>query len=154
MIKFSKIAATSMLSLGLSFPAMAQTVVQVAESQDTFKMLSSAIRSAGLAKTLSGEGPFTVFAPTNKAFAAIPRDQLQAILKDKAKLQRLLAYHVVPGKVMAADVKEGAVKTIQGQAVMISTKDGVKVGGANVVESDIAASNGVIHVIDKVMLPR
>ena len=110
---------------------------------------------AGLVETLKGEGPFTVFAPTDDAFAKIPADQLNAILADKEKLTAILTYHVVPGKVLAADVvKLSSAKTVQGSEVSISTKDGVKVDNANVIKTDIKASNGVIHVIDTVIIPK
>ncbi len=105
--------------------------------------------------TLKGDGPFTVFAPTDEAFAKIPADQLKAILADKEKLTAILTYHVVAGKVMASDVvKLKSAKTVQGSEVAISTDGGVKVDNANVVQTDIVTSNGVIHVIDTVILPK
>ena len=103
--------------------------------------------------TLKGKSPFTVFAPTDEAFAKIPKADLDALLKDKAKLTAVLTYHVVPGKVMAADVKAGKVKTVQGSELTISTTGGVMVDKAKVTATDIAADNGVIHVIDSVILP-
>jgi uncharacterized surface protein with fasciclin (FAS1) repeats len=116
---------------------------------------SRALQAAGLVDTLKGQGPFTVFAPTDEAFAKIPKADLDALLKDKAKLTRVLTYHVVPGKVMAADVaKLSEAKTVEGQSVKIDTSAGVKVDGASVIKADVAASNGVIHVIDSVILPR
>ena len=99
-------------------------------------------------------GPFTVFAPTDAAFAKIPADQLQALLKDKAKLTAVLTYHVVSGKVMAKDVKAGMVKTVQGSSLTVSTVSGVKVDNASVTAVDIVADNGVIHVIDSVVMPK
>ena len=120
-----------------------------------FKTLVAAVQAAGLVDTLKGAGPFTVFAPTDEAFAKLPAGTLDALLKDKAKLTAILTYHVVPGKVMAADVvKLKEAKTVQGQSVKIDTSAGVKVDGANVVKTDIACSNGVIHVIDSVILPK
>ena len=104
--------------------------------------------------TLKGPGPFTVFAPTDEAFAKIPKATLDGLLKDKAALTKVLTYHVVPGKVMAADVKAGKVKTVQGGEITVSTMGGVKVDNANVVKTDVAASNGVIHVIDTVIMPK
>ena len=104
--------------------------------------------------TLKGKGPFTVFAPTDEAFAKIPKADLDALLKDKAKLTAVLTYHVVPGKVMAKDVKAGKVKTVQGSELTISTTSGVKVDNATVVKTDIGADNGVIHVIDSVIMPK
>ncbi len=115
----------------------------------------TAVKEAGLVDTLKGEGPFTVFAPTDEAFAKIPEADLQALLADKEKLTAVLTYHVVPGKVTAADVaKISSAKTVQGQSVTIDTTGGVKVDNANVVKADIMTSNGVIHVIDSVILPK
>ena len=111
------------------------------------------MQAAGLVETLKGKGPFTVFAPTDAAFAKIPKDQLDALLADKAKLAKVLTYHVVAGKVMAADVKAGPVKTVEGSNMTITTEGGVMVDKAKVTATDIAASNGVIHVIDSVILP-
>jgi uncharacterized surface protein with fasciclin (FAS1) repeats len=130
-------------------------IVAVATSAGSFKTLVQALEVAGLTDTLKGAGPFTVFAPTDAAFAKIPKADLDALLADKAKLARVLTYHVVPGKVMAADVtKLSSAKTVEGGALTIDASSGVKVDGANVVQTDIAASNGVIHVIDTVMLPK
>ena len=105
--------------------------------------------------TLKGKGPFTVFAPTDEAFAKVPKADLDALLKDKAKLTAVLTYHVVPGKVMAKDVKAGQVKTVQGSNITVSTSYGnVSVNNAKVVKTDIVADNGVIHVIDTVIMPK
>ena len=114
-----------------------------------------AIETADLVKVLQGPGPFTVFAPTDEAFAAVPKETLDALLKDKKRLAGVLTYHVVPGKVMAADVvKLQSAKTVQGEQVMVKVSSGtVKVNNANVVKTDIVCSNGVIHVIDAVLLP-
>mgnify|MGYP006161889603 CR=1 FL=1 len=114
----------------------------------------AAVQAAGLVDTLKGPGPFTVFAPTDEAFAKIPKATLDALLKDKAALTKVLTYHVVPGKVMAKDVKAGMVKTVQGSSITVATMGGVKVDAANVVKTDIAADNGVIHVIDTVIMPK
>jgi uncharacterized surface protein with fasciclin (FAS1) repeats len=130
-------------------------IVDTAVAAGSFKTLAAALTAAGLVDTLKGAGPFTVFAPTDEAFAKIPRADLDALLKDKAKLTRVLTYHVVPGKVMAADVvKLKEAKTVEGQMVKIDASKGVKINGANVVKADVAASNGVIHVIDSVLLPQ
>jgi uncharacterized surface protein with fasciclin (FAS1) repeats len=137
-------------------PARTQQMdlVDTAVSAGSFNTLAKALTEAGLVETLKGQGPFTVFAPTDEAFAKLPPGALEGLLKDKAKLQAVLTYHVVPGKVMAADVvKLSAARTVQGQDLVISTRDGVKVNQAKVVKTDIAASNGVIHVIDAVVLP-
>ena len=130
-------------------------IVDTAIAAGSFKTLATALQAAGLVDTLKGKGPFTVFAPTDEAFAKIPKADLDALLKDKAKLTRVLTYHVVPGKVMAKDVaKLSEAMTVEGRSVKIDTTSGVKVDGANVVKADIEASNGVIHVIDSVILPR
>ena len=121
----------------------------------SFKTLATALGAAGLVDTLKGKGPFTVFAPTDEAFAKVPKADLDALLKDKAKLTAVLTYHVVPGKVMAKDVKAGQVKTVQGSNITISTSSGnVSVNNAKVVKTDIVADNGVIHVIDTVIMPK
>jgi uncharacterized surface protein with fasciclin (FAS1) repeats len=130
-------------------------IVDTAVAAGSFKTLATALKAAGLIDTLKGPGPFTVFAPTDEAFAKIPKADLDALIADKAKLTKVLTYHVVPGKVMAADVtKLKEAKTVQGQMVKIDTSSGVKINGANVVKADVAASNGVIHVIDSVILPQ
>jgi uncharacterized surface protein with fasciclin (FAS1) repeats len=130
-------------------------IVDTAVAAGSFKTLATALQAAGLVDTLKGKGPFTVFAPTDEAFAKIPKADLDALLKDKAKLAKVLTYHVVPGKVMARDVAAlKQAKTVEGQSIRIDTSAGVKVDGANVVKTDIEASNGVIHVIDSVILPR
>lgn len=129
-------------------------IVDTAVAAGSFKTLVQAVQAAGLVDTLKGPGPFTVFAPTDEAFAKLPPGTLDALLKDKAKLQAILTYHVVAGKVMAADVAGiKSAKTVQGQSLAIDTANGVKVGNANVVKTDIVTSNGVIHVIDTVLLP-
>ena len=137
--------------------AAPQTVVAIAAGNPDFSTLVAAVKAAGLAETLSGEGPFTVFAPTNEAFAKLPAGTVETLLKpeNKAKLAGILTYHVVAAKVMAADVNTSKVKTVQGTELDIVVKDGsVTVDGANVVKTDIVGSNGVIHVIDSVVLPK
>ncbi|MBK6975527.1 MAG: fasciclin domain-containing protein [Sterolibacteriaceae bacterium] len=133
--------------------AAGKDIVETAQSAGSFKTLVVALQTAGLVETLKGKGPFTVFAPNDAAFAKIPKDQLDALLADKAKLTKVLTYHVVGGKVMAADVKAGPVKTVEGSNLTISTTGGVMVDKAKVIATDIAASNGVIHVIDSVVMP-
>jgi uncharacterized surface protein with fasciclin (FAS1) repeats len=132
----------------------AKDIVDTAVAAGDFKTLAVALEKAGLIDTLKGKGPFTVFAPTDAAFAKVPKRDLDALLADKSKLASVLTYHVVPGTVMAKDVKAGKVKTVQGSDLTLSTSDGVKVDGANVVKTDIVADNGVIHVIDSVVLPK
>jgi uncharacterized surface protein with fasciclin (FAS1) repeats len=129
-------------------------IVDTAVKAGSFNTLAAALTAADLVATLKGKGPFTVFAPTDEAFAKIPKADLDALLKDKAKLTAVLTYHVVAGKVMAADVKAGKVKTVQGSEITISTMGGVSVDNAKVIKTDIVASNGVIHVIDSVIIPK
>ena len=135
---------------------MKKDIVDTAVAAGDFSTLVTAVKAAGLVETLKGEGPFTVFAPTDAAFAKVPTDTLNALLADKAALANVLTYHVVAGNVMAADVvKLTSAVTVQGQAVSIEVKDGkVYVDGSQVVATDIKASNGVIHVIDAVILPK
>ena len=129
-------------------------IVDTAVSAGSFSTLVTAVKEAGLVETLKGDGPFTVFAPTDEAFAKIPPEQLQALLDDKAALTEVLTYHVVPGKVMAADVVQlASAETVQGQSIQVDTSSGVMVDNARVVMTDIETSNGVIHVIDAVILP-
>ncbi|MEY2683589.1 MAG: hypothetical protein RJA09_733 [Pseudomonadota bacterium] len=144
----------SALAVGVVLSAQAKDIVDTAVSAGQFKTLATALGAAGLVDTLKGKGPFTVFAPTDEAFAKIPKADLDALLKDKAKLTAVLTYHVVPGKVMAADVKAGKVKTVQGSDITVATANGVMVDNAKVVKTDITADNGVIHVIDTVILPK
>ncbi|MEO7152368.1 MAG: fasciclin domain-containing protein [Burkholderiaceae bacterium] len=142
------------LSIGSLVSAHAADIVDTAVAAGNFKTLAAALQAAGLVDTLKGKGPFTVFAPTDDAFAKVPKAQLDALLKDKAKLTSVLTYHVVPGAVMAKDVKAGKVKTVQGSELTVSTNGGVKVDAANVIKTDIVADNGVIHVIDSVVMPK
>jgi uncharacterized surface protein with fasciclin (FAS1) repeats len=156
-----RIAVVAALSLALfalpSAPARAQgkDIVDTAVAAGQFTTLVAALQAAGLVDTLKGPGPFTVFAPTDEAFAKLPAGTVDALLKDIPKLTSILTYHVVPGKVMAADVvRLNSAKTVNGRSVRIAVKDGkVMVDKANVVKADIACSNGVIHVIDAVILP-
>jgi uncharacterized surface protein with fasciclin (FAS1) repeats len=149
-----KLIATVVLGLGLTGTVLAKDIVDTAVAAGTFKTLATALQAAGLIDTLKGPGPFTVFAPTDEAFAKIPKEKLDALLKDKAALTKVLTYHVVAGKVMAKDVKPGKVKTVQGGELTLATAGGVTVDGAKVTATDIAADNGVIHVIDSVVMPK
>ena len=142
------------LTAGATFTAMAQDIVDTAVKAGNFKTLVAAVQAAGLVDTLKGPGPFTVFAPTDEAFAKIPKATLDGLLADKAALSKVLTYHVVSGKVMAADVKAGKVKTVEGQELTVTTKGGVMVDNAKVVATVVAASNGVIHAIDTVLMPK
>lgn len=143
-------SALTVAALGVQ----AKDIVETAVAAGNFKTLVAALKAADLVSTLKGKGPFTVFAPTDSAFAKIPKADLDALLKDKAKLHAVLTYHVVPGKVMSTDLRSGEVKTVQGSTVMISTLGGAMVNDAKVVAADVAADNGVIHAIDTVLMPR
>jgi uncharacterized surface protein with fasciclin (FAS1) repeats len=144
------------VACGLSFGiAGAADIVDTAKSAGSFNTLVTAVQAAGLVDTLKGPGPFTVFAPTDAAFAKIPKAKLDALLKDKAALTKVLTYHVVSGKVMAADVKPGMVPTVEGGKLTVKAADGkVMVDNAHVTKTDIGADNGVIHVIDTVLMPK
>jgi uncharacterized surface protein with fasciclin (FAS1) repeats len=146
--------ATSPAMLG----AQSKDIVDTAVAAGTFNTLAKALQAAGLVDTLRGKGPFTVFAPTDSAFAKLPAGTLDSLLKpeNKQKLQRLLTYHVVPGKVMAADVvKLNQAKAVSGDTIAVAAKGGsVTVDAARVTQADVPASNGVIHVIDAVILPK
>ena len=134
--------------------ATTHDIVDTAVAAGNFSTLVAAVKAAGLVETLKGAGPFTVFAPTDEAFAKVPKATLEGLLADKAALTKVLTYHVVAGKVMAADVKAGHVKTVQGTDLAMVTEGGVTVNGAKVVSADVAASNGVIHAIDTVLMPK
>jgi uncharacterized surface protein with fasciclin (FAS1) repeats len=146
----------ALLLLVFSFGAQAQTkdIVDTAVGAGSFNTLVKAVQAAGLVDTLKSAGPFTVFAPTDEAFAKLPAGTLEKLLADPAALKNILTYHVVSGKVMAADVKAGNVKMVNGGNAKLSTSGGVKIDNANVVKTDIVCSNGVIHVIDAVILPK
>ena len=152
------LASTTMFSTASAADKDGKTIVETAVAADGFNTLVAAVKAAGLVETLSSKGPFTVFAPTDEAFAALPDGTLESLLKpeNKGKLVAILKYHVVPGKVMAEKVVTlDEAKTAQGSAVDIEVKDGtVMVDKAKVIKTDIECSNGVIHVIDKVILPK
>ena len=159
-----KFVSASLASLALAtvlvVPAPAQNndIVETAVAAGNFKTLAAALEAAGLVDTLKGDGPFTVFAPTDEAFAKLPAGTVENLLKpeNREKLKAVLSYHVVAGKAMAADVvKLKSAKTVQGSTVKIAATGGkVKVDNANVIKTDVSASNGVIHVIDAVIMPR
>ena len=148
--------AIAVLSLSaVSLQAQNKDIVDTAVAAGNFTTLVKAVQAAGLVDTLKSAGPFTVFAPTDEAFAKLPPGALDALIANPEKLKEVLLYHVVPGKVMAADVKPGVDKTAEGEAVKISVRDGkVFVNKAQVVKTDIVCSNGVIHVIDAVLMPK
>jgi len=151
------VATSSLLGVVHAEPKeKAKDIVAVAAGNGSFNTLVAAVKAAGLVETLQGAGPFTVFAPTDEAFAKLPKGTVEDLLKpeNKAKLVSILTYHVVAGKVMAADVKTMKAKTVNGQSLDVKVTDGaVTVDNAKVVKTDVAASNGVIHVIDTVVLP-
>ena len=144
------IAASTLIATN----AFGKDIVDTAVAAGTFNTLATALEAADLVDTLKGAGPFTVFAPTDAAFAKVPPDQLRALHADKARLTAVLTYHVVPGVVMSKDVRPGMVKTVQGSNLTVTTMGGVKVNNATVTAVDIVADNGVIHVIDTVVLPK
>ena len=149
-----KTLIATVLALGAAFSVQAKDIVDTAVAAGNFKTLAAALTAAGLIDTLKGPGPFTVFAPTDAAFAKIPKADLDALLKDQGKLKAVLTYHVVPGKVMAKDVKPGKLKTVEGQELTVSTDMGVMVDQSKVLATDVLASNGVIHAIDTVLMPK
>ncbi len=149
-----KCPGTSVKTVALKEAAKSD-IVDTAVGAGSFKTLATALKAAGLVETLKGKGPFTVFAPTDEAFAKLPPGTVEALLQDKDKLTAVLTYHVVAGNVKAADVVNlKSAKTVQGQSVAIDATDGVKINDAKVVKADIDCSNGVIHVIDTVLLPK
>jgi uncharacterized surface protein with fasciclin (FAS1) repeats len=148
-----KTTSALVFALAFSGSAMAADIVDTAVAAGSFNTLVTAVKAAGLVDTLKGQGPYTVFAPSDEAFAKIPKDQLNALLADKKKLTDVLTYHVVSGKVMAKDVKAGPVKTVEGQNATITTDGGARINNARIVKTDVVASNGVIHVIDTVIMP-
>ena len=152
---FALLSAVLVGCAGSNERSTRKDLVETAATSGQFNTLMTAVEAAGLTETLKGQGPFTVFAPTDAAFAAIPKDQLDALLADREALKRVLTYHVVPGRVTAAQaMKLERAQTVQGQAIRIDATDtGLKVDNARVVGTDILASNGIIHVIDTVMLP-
>jgi uncharacterized surface protein with fasciclin (FAS1) repeats len=162
MNRFHLFALSAVVALGLAAtvraadkPAAQKDIVDTAVAAGSFKTLVTAVKEAGLVEALKGDGPLTVFAPTDEAFAKLPKGTLEGLLADKKKLAALLKYHVVAGKVMAADVvKLEEAKSLAGPTIAITTKGGVMLNGsAKVVKTDIQCSNGVIHVIDTVIMP-
>jgi uncharacterized surface protein with fasciclin (FAS1) repeats len=153
------VLAASAVALAAAAPASAgakDDIVETAAATGKFKTLTSLLEQAGLAETLSGKGPYTVFAPTDAAFAKVPKSTLDALAADEAKLRSVLLYHVAEGKLTAAKVvKKRSIKTLNGQRVRVRVRgENVRVGGARVTSPDVRASNGVIHVINKVLIPR
>jgi len=155
-MKLCSLLATLALCAGLVSAVSAKTVVDIAIGSPDHTTLVAAVKAAGLVETLSGKGPFTVFAPTNAAFAKLPAGTVDSLLKpeNKAKLVAILTYHVVPAKVMAADVKTGEAPSVNGKKLALKADSyGVTVNGAKVTAADLVGSNGVVHVVDTVILP-
>ena len=158
--KCFNIVAIAVIALSVSIGAASATsknIVETAVQSGKFNTLVTALKAAGLVNTLNGKGPFTVFAPSDTAFSKLPAGTVDGLLKpeNKAKLVSILAYHVIPGKIMSGDIagKKISVKTVQGSEISVDAMYGVKINDSNVVSADIAATNGVIHVIDKVLIP-
>jgi len=151
---FASILIGSIFAISSLSAFAAKDIVDTAVAAGNFKTLAVALKAADLVNTLKGKGPYTVFAPTDEAFAKIPKADLDALLANKEKLSAVLTYHVVPGKVMAKDVKAGDVATVNGKTIKITTANGVVVNTSKVTATDIDASNGVIHVIDSVLMPK
>ncbi len=155
---YAMFVAAAMLLPVSAAHAMEKDIVDTAVGAGKFETLVTAVKAAGLVETLKGKGPFTVFAPTDEAFAKLPKGTVEDLLKpeNKAKLAAILTYHVVPGKVMAADIagKKTNVKTVQGSELAVDATDGVKINDAKVTTADVATSNGVIHIIDTVVMPK
>jgi uncharacterized surface protein with fasciclin (FAS1) repeats len=151
---FLSLTTATMLAAPAFAGGHSKDIVDTAVEAGNFTTLVAAVEAAGLVETLKGEGPFTVFAPTDEAFAALPEGTVEGLLEDIDALTAILTYHVVPGKVMSGDLSDGMMaETVEGSSITIGTEGGVTVDGANVVAADIEASNGVIHVIDAVILP-
>ncbi|MBO9436608.1 fasciclin domain-containing protein [Ruegeria sp. R13_0] len=157
MFRRTLMGAAAAVALAMPIKAQAADIVDTAVSAGSFTTLVAAVQAAGLVDTLKGNGPFTVFAPTDEAFAALPEGTVESLLlpENKDKLVEILTYHVVPAKVMSGDIagKRAKVLTVQGDRLSVNAKNGVRVNGADVVQADIEASNGVIHVVDEVILP-
>ncbi|WP_170324795.1 fasciclin domain-containing protein [Ruegeria arenilitoris] len=157
MFRRTFMGAAAALALALPVKAQAADIVDTAVSAGSFNTLVAAVQAAGLVDTLKGDGPFTVFAPTDEAFAALPEGTVETLLlpENKEQLVEILTYHVVPAKVMSGDIagKRAKVLTVQGDRLSVNAKNGVKVNDAEVIQADIEASNGVIHVVDTVILP-
>jgi hypothetical protein len=154
--KFMTVCAVAVIALSANIArAQDKTIVEIAASDPQFSTLVTAVKAAGLVDTLNSAGPFTVFAPTNDAFAKVPKDALTKLLANKEALKKVLLYHVVSGKVLSTDLKDGMkAKTAAGPEVTIKTKPAPMVNNAKIIKADIAASNGVIHVIDTVIMPK
>jgi uncharacterized surface protein with fasciclin (FAS1) repeats len=154
MKKFFTATVPSIVFFFTAVPVFAADIVDTAATDGSFKVFVAALKTAGFAETLKNSGPYTVFAPTDEAFAKLPAGTWDAISKDKVKLAHVLAYHVIPGKVLVTEVKPGKVQSTEGSALTLTSDNGkVTVNNANITQSDVIADNGVIHAIDTVVLP-
>lgn len=153
--KYSGIASVLALMLLSATNVSAADIIDTANSSGSFKTFVAATKAAGLTETLKSQGPYTVFAPTDEAFAKLPAETLSELMKDKVKLAQVLSHHIIPGKIMVADVKPGLTKTVDGSSITLKSDNGmITVDGANVIQSDVVADNGVIQAIDAVVLPK
>lgn len=153
-MKKTSLIASLLAAMIISTPALAGTVLQSAEQDGSFKTLLTAIHEAGLEDTLNAAGPFTLFAPNDAAFAKLPKAKLKALMADKEKLAKLISYHIVPSKIGQADVDAGKVKTLEGEDLSLTVKDGVKINNVPMVGMAIEADNGVIHALNSVLIPK
>jgi len=153
--KFTGIAMTVAMIFTSINNAFAADIIDTAAASGSFKTFVAAAKAAGLTDTLKSQGPYTVFAPTDEAFAKLPPETWNALIKDKVKLAQVLSHHIVPGKILVADVKPGPTKTVDGSSITLTSDNGkITVDNANVIQSDVVADNGVIQAIDAVVLPK
>lgn len=148
------IFVAGLLAMSINAKASTQNLLEAASASGQFTTFIKAVEAAGLTEALSQQGPYTLFAPTDEAFAKLPKEELTALMKDRRTLQILIAYHVLPGKQMQNELKDGPVKTVQGLDLTITNEDATRVENAKIVKADISASNGVVHSIDTVILPK
>jgi uncharacterized surface protein with fasciclin (FAS1) repeats len=149
-----KLLAVSLLSFGISTAASADDLLATIATEDAYSTFASAVKSAGIEDSLKGNGPITVFAPNNEAFAKIPKAKLNKLLANKAELAKVLQYHIVASKVSNEDVAAGKIKTVEGHDLALSVTDGVKVNNARVIGTELHADNGAIHTVDTVLIPK
>lgn len=148
------IFVASMLAMSINAKANTQNLLEAASASGQFTTFIKAVEAAGLTEALSQQGPYTLFAPTDEAFKKLPKEELTALMQDRRTLQIVIAYHVLPGKQMKSELKDGPVKTVQGLDLTITNEDATRVENAKIVKADIPASNGVVHSIDTVILPK
>lgn len=149
-----KVFAVSLLSLGISTSAFADDLLTTIAGESAYSTFATAVKTAGIEDAFKGDGPITVFAPNNEAFAKIPKAKLKKLLADKAELAKVLQYHIVAAKITSADVAAGKVKTVEGDDLALSVTEGVKVNNARVIGTELHADNGAIHTVDTVLIPK